>query len=257
MPDIYTLGPGVVYSDETSYTVPISLAQRVISTNADGTRTLEDWGEVNVACSLGITALPAPVGDDGIGAEGLIVENVGGLNGHCVSAWDTRCAEVVGQMSPGDTCLHGTHLDAAKRAKVFCKENLLAMLVGDDLMFSLDNEDDPTNGRNKTASLMAFGSAFQMSEEGIKFADSSGTAWWELFSGAHSMVGPVAFKDPVSIGAAGLPVVLAPTLAAAITTLAAPFAAMTTVPGSAITTLLEGLVTALGAGAASTLLRTA
>lgn len=239
MPDVYSLGPSVVYTDERGFTVPISSAQRIIDEDGASVRDLEDWGEVKVSCALGLTALAAPSDEDGTGPEGVIIENIGGLDGHCVAAWDVRCASVVGEMSPGDTCLHGTHLDASKRARVFCKENLLALLVGDDLAFVLDNGDESVDPpREKQVSLMAFGHGFQITEDGIKFAGKDGVTWWELFDGAHAIVGPVALGGATGAGA----LVLAGALATAFTTVASMCGADVGA-AAAFTALAEALAT--------------
>jgi hypothetical protein len=203
---------------------------------------------MKVSCALGVTSLPAPASDEG-GPEGVVIENIGGKNGVVVAAWDVRSSEVAGIMEPGDTCLHGTHRDDTKRAKVFCKENLLSLLVGDDLLFAMDNEDAPDKGRNKAVTLAAFGTAMQITPEGFKVADDSGSAWYELYNGSHSLAGPVTLG-----GAEGaMRAVKAEALAGAITTLATPFATGGPLPSThaEIAALLAGLVTALGAAAAS------
>lgn len=67
--------------------------------------TAPDYGLIPVISQLGLTAMPWPANDEG-SAEGLVAEDVPGMNGAIVGARDVRCADVVGKLGPGDVCLH-------------------------------------------------------------------------------------------------------------------------------------------------------
>lgn len=200
MPDIYRLGACTVYQDGASC-IPQASTQRPLDEGEDETE-VEDLGQVPVACALGVTALPAPPDDNGT-AEGVVLEGVGGLTGTCVAAWDVRCAGVVGQMSPGDTALHGTHTDATKRAVTFCKENSYAVVVGGggekQVILSLDRE-------NSLVMLSAFGGLIQWDDSELKIVAPGGKAMIVMTSaGLIQVLGNVFLGN--SSGAA-LPIAL-------------------------------------------------
>jgi len=85
-----------------------------------------------------------------------------------VGGRDPRSGDVVAQLGPGETCLHST--GAGFESRVFCKDQLLALVVGGDLAFLMDRQ-------NKKVQLAAFGHFFEMSaDQGICFAESGGAA---------------------------------------------------------------------------------
>jgi hypothetical protein len=207
--DLCSLGASTVVNDAGQYGLARASCQRIIEENVSDKEKGEDFGEMPIACALGITALPAPPSDDGTCAEGIIEPDVGGFPGVVVAAWDARTTDVAGQLSPGDTCLHGTHADATKRAKVFCKENLAAVIVGNDLALTLDRG-------AKAVTLAAFGHVLQVSENSILLAEKSGGNWIELKGGNNSIVGPTCIGGPGAVA-----VVQAAPLAVAFTAAAA------------------------------------
>lgn len=187
MADILSLGASKVYDAAGGYTIPQANIRRALS--PDDPTDVEDLGSLPIACALGVTALPAATDEDtGVGPEGVVIGNVGGLNGCCVAAWDTRCAEVAGQLTAGDTCLHGTHADSAKRARVFCKEDLAAIIVGNDLVFTLDRA-------NKAVTITGWGNVIQMTEDSVKLSqggiDGSPCAFIEIKGGTIYLAGNV------------------------------------------------------------------
>lgn len=98
-------------------------------------------GTIPMVQCLGVTSLPAPATDAGA-AEGVLEEEIGGLNGAVIGARDCRSAAVAVGLGPGGTALHSTGPDAAKRSQVRCIENLLALLIGNDSIISLDRGND-------------------------------------------------------------------------------------------------------------------
>lgn len=78
-----------------------------------------DYGPVMVASCLGISARHYPRTDEG-SAEGVILDDVPGLDAVVVGARDLRSAKIVGNLKPGDTVLHSTGPQQA--AQVQCKE---------------------------------------------------------------------------------------------------------------------------------------
>lgn len=141
-----------------------------------------DYGSAPVFSCLGVTSLPAPATPDGENAQGVCIE-VPGLDGVIVGARDTRTADVVAKLAPGETCLHST--GDGFDSRVFCKDGILAMVVGDDVVFSLDR-------KNQKVSLAAFGHAFQITPtDGLVATDETGKASIQLKNGLCILTGIV------------------------------------------------------------------
>lgn len=105
----------------------------------------EPFGDVPLMQCLGVASLPSPPDDTGY-AEGILIENVGGLPGIVVSAWDTRTFSIFGTLEAGDTVLHST--GPSKAAQVLCKERkrqVVAATVssdGEPIIVMLDGTND-------------------------------------------------------------------------------------------------------------------
>lgn len=113
-----------------------------------------DYGEAPLFCALGVSARPAPANENG-SAQGLSVDVPGG-DGAIAGARDTRTAAVYAELGPGETALHSTGENYDSR--VFCKDQMVATIVGDDLAWVLDR-------KNRKVTLAAFGLVFEYSEE--------------------------------------------------------------------------------------------
>lgn len=202
--DIYQLGPATVFTDEDGFTFPVAALKRQITEKDDGTPEFEDWGQVKVVNALGVTALTSASDADGTGPEGLVIGNVGGEDGVCVAAWDVRAAKELGaQMSPGDTCLHGTHPTdddgEDRRAKYFAKKNLAAIIVGNDTAFTIDrNAED--------ISITGFGMKIEMNKTNGIMLSGDGGAYIQIKGGVINIVGNVALgnTNPMTAGAVAI-----------------------------------------------------
>jgi hypothetical protein len=241
MPDIVSLGAAKTYDPETgTYTIPQATVRRVV--NPDDPTDVEDYGSLPITCALGVTAIPAAADEaTGACAEGVLIEGVGGTNGTIVAAHDTRCADVAGQMGPGDTCLHGTHPDKAKRVVFMAKEDLAAIIVGNDMVFTLDRG-------GEAITITAWGNTLQMTPDSVILSqggvEGSPMSWIELKGGAVSIVGAVNAG-----GTTALPLIQSAGLVAAIGALAA---AMTAVGAAPVTgTVLAGALATLGTATAA------
>jgi hypothetical protein len=123
----------------------------------------ETYGEVPLMQCLGVASLPGAPSPEGY-CEGVLVEDVGGLPGVIVGAWDTRTFSIFGNLEPGDTVLHST--GPAKSAQVLCKETkrqtVMATLGpdGKQMMVICD-------GKNGTLQLTAHGYMIQIDKDGI------------------------------------------------------------------------------------------
>jgi hypothetical protein len=146
-----------------------------------------DLGDAPIMCALGVTSLPWPSNDNGR-AQGIKLD-VPGTNGVVVGARDTRSAKVVAEMSAGESSLHSTGPDFDSR--FFAKDQLAAIVVGDDMAFSMDRKE-------KQITISAFGCHFELSEaNGIVLM--AGGAMLQLHAGVASLVGQVVLggRNPV------------------------------------------------------------
>jgi hypothetical protein len=135
--------------------------------------TREDMGEMPLMQALGLTALPAPPDEKGE-AELVAIEGVGGFTACAVGGRDTRCSDVAGKLKAGETCLHNTGGDAAKRSRVLLKEDCASIIVGNNLVLMLDR-------KNSKITITGFGHIFEMStEQGITMMTKGGKSCLHL-----------------------------------------------------------------------------
>lgn len=246
MPDIVSLGAAKTYDPETgAYTIPQATVRRVV--NPDDPTDVEDYGSLPITCALGVTAIPAAADETtGACAEGVLIEGVGGTNGTIVAAHDTRCADVAGQMSGGDTAVHSTGGDATKRSVAFCKENAYAVVIGGggekQVIFQLDRG-------GEAVTLSAWGNLIQITPDVVKLSqggvDGSPLAWIEIKGGAISLVGAVNTG-----GITALPLQQSAGLVAAIGVVAAAMTALGAAPVTG--TAMAGLLATMGTSVAAT-----
>jgi hypothetical protein len=202
--DIIWLGDASVDAETA-----LPVAQAVIPAG-DEEGDVENLGELDMFNGLGITALPAPKTDDGV-AEGVLLRNVGGSDGAIVGARDARSADVVAELGPGETCLHSTGPDYGSR--VFCKEDLVAIVVGDDTVVTIDRA-------AKQINIAGFGHVFEMSKEQGVVISESGGANLIMKGGVITLAGTVILGSqpagavPISVGFGGL--VVSPSVKASV-----------------------------------------
>ena len=165
--------------------LPLIRATVPLSAEA-GTTDVEEFGDVDSAMCLGVTALPYPADTTGH-AEGVIARNAGNTDGLLVGGRDSRCAAVVGKLKPGDSALHST--DPSASAQVQCKatRNVAAMTKDSDghtMLFTLD-------GKNDKIQIAAFGGIIQISKDQIVICEPSGKASIVMKDGCIALVGKV------------------------------------------------------------------
>jgi hypothetical protein len=97
----------------------------------------EDFGEINMAFALGFAAVPAPANDDG-NAQGFVLDDVPGQDGVCVGGFDPRTTKSYAELGPGETAMFATGKKFDSR--VFCKEQMVAIIVGDDAAIVVDRK---------------------------------------------------------------------------------------------------------------------
>lgn len=156
---------------------------------------VEFVGDLPTYSALGLTAMPAPASEKGY-CEGLVAAEVGGLTGVIVGMRDLRAAGVVAELAPGETCLHST--GDGYESRVFCKDKIVAIVIGDDTAFILDKT-------SKTATLNVGGAALQVSENGITMASPDGTGI-EITNGVIKVLGSQVYLGNSATGLEYLPV---------------------------------------------------
>ena len=131
----------------------------------------ESFGEVASFQALGVTALPAAPTSTG-SAEGIILRDVGNLNGAIVGARDGRCAGVVAAMQPGDTVLHSCDPNAKAQVRVHANKQIVMITEDSDaktMLLMLD-------GKNDKITITAFGGIIEMTPEGLNIVAPGGKA---------------------------------------------------------------------------------
>jgi hypothetical protein len=200
MSDIYTAGASRVVDQDGNNILPVVRTQLEVDPE---TNDAEDYGEIPLMPCLGITALPLAPDDDGR-AELACIEGCGGFTAVCVGGRDARTVDVVGQLQPGEVALHSLGSNATKRSRVFCKEDSLSMLVGNDTAFVLNR-----TAKAATLSMPEAGQLELSKANGFMVGDTSG-AGITLKDGKITLnAGQVSVPGGVHIGGSGaMPLVL-------------------------------------------------
>lgn len=152
-----------------------------LSSNGDA----PDYGATPLLQCLGVTTMPYPADENG-GAQGVMVD-VEGLDGVLVGARDTRTAAIVGNLKPGDCCVHSVGPEQAAQLQLK-EEKRQAVLVSKDtqgktMVIAMD-------GKNDKITIAGFGCAFEMSREnGIVLTDETGAAVLQLKGGQAILCG--------------------------------------------------------------------
>lgn len=146
-----------------------------------GDEDAPDYGKAPLVSALGVSARPAPATQAG-SAQG-VVASVDGFDGVCIGAHDPRASKTFGEIAPGETSLHAT--GEGFDARVLCKEQQVAIIVGDDMVFTIDR---------KTKQIVANckGGTFKISEsDGVFMTDATGKAGIQVKGGNVVITGNV------------------------------------------------------------------
>jgi hypothetical protein len=215
-------------ADQELDLVTLGAAQLNKQTNVATIQTLREFGQDGETeplgnapnlCALGVTALPLGPSKAGH-AEGIVLSPCGSYTSGIVGATDTRCADVIGELAPGEVALHSMGEDPTKRARVFCKENSLSLIIGNDTVFVMDRENEAVN-------LTVFGHTVEVSKEnGIMMAEKGG-AWIQLKDGKATISGSsTTASGALTMGdASAMPLAKYPPLATYLGAMQAMFAA--------------------------------
>jgi hypothetical protein len=152
----------------------------------------------------GVTSRPYHKTSEG-NVQGVVDTSLPGTNGAVTSMRDAReaAAKVVEELGEGETALHST--GPGFDARVFCTQQMVATMVGDDCAVVLDRE-------AKTYTISCFGAVVEVSEaNGISLVlDGAGI---QIKGGMVIITGQVILGGRTPIAAVHfgpLPVVCAP-----------------------------------------------
>lgn len=164
------------------------------------------FDDVRIYGQLGVTARPYHKTDEG-NVQGVVDTSLPGTNGAVTSMRDARAAaaKVVEELGEGETALHTT--GPGFDARVFCKEQMVAAIVGDDVALVIDR-------KNKQVTLTAFGHHFEVSEaNGIVMAEDGGASFQmkggvvcitgQIILGGRTPLAPVQMGPTPVAGATG------------------------------------------------------
>ncbi len=143
------------------------------SVSDDDDEQRPDYGELPFFGCPGVTSKPAPADKDGTAAE-YAVEKVPGSDGIVVGGRDVRTADVIEELGDGETCLHATGKGFGSR--VFCKDNLVAIVVGDDVVINIDR-------REQKIQIAAFEQMFEMNGKTKEINLTTGDAGLQIGHG--------------------------------------------------------------------------
>lgn len=140
----------------------------------DAPNDVEPLPDGEVFQGLGLASLPYPATDDGF-VEGVCVRGAGGRDVTWLGARDTRTGTIVGNLRPGDTCVHSTGPQQA--AQLQCKEKNRQVLMA------------TKDGNGKTMLCMLDGSSgkFQLVLSGMIVELDSGSKNITISNGQASI----------------------------------------------------------------------
>jgi hypothetical protein len=154
--DIVTLGAATLDPDTSA----LILQCKGAPVDEDG--TAPDYGKAPLFQCLGLTAMPWPANENGA-AQGIVATDIPGMEAALVGARDTRTADIVGTMRPGDTVMHSTDPEKAAQLQLKGDRRQAALLSRDSqgrtMMALLD-------GTNDKVQITALGAHFEITPEG-------------------------------------------------------------------------------------------
>jgi hypothetical protein len=206
--DIVTLGASELNSTTSVATVEIS---RQFGQDGES----EPIGNAPLIQCLGITALPAEPDENGH-AEGVALSPCGSYTSGVIGGTDTRCADIVGKLGPGETCVHNTGGTADTRSRLLLKENMASIILGKGKAIVI------CDAKNNAITITGFGRIFEMSDAngivlggkngkgGIRIDDDGNVTIWgtSVNLGGATTAGTTA--TAVMMGASGMVAVPAP-----------------------------------------------
>ncbi len=200
MTDIIDIGSSKLDEDTNVLLVQAKAAQM-----GDDEDDAPAYDDVPVYGQLGLQARPFHKTDEG-NAQGIVDTSLPGTSGAITAMRDARAAsaKVIEELGEGETVLHAT--GPGFDARVYCKDQMVAIIVGDDVAIVIDR-------KNKQVTSTAFGTHIEQSEaNGIAMAEDGGASF-QMKGGVVCITGQVILGGRTPIAAVHygpLPVVCAP-----------------------------------------------
>lgn len=143
-----------------------------------------------MACP-GVAHRPAPANEKGA-AQGIAAQ-VAGLDGVIIAGHDPRAAKIYGEIKDGETAVFTT--GDGYDARVLCKDQMVAVIVGDDYVFQIDR-------KKKQIVLNTPGGDIRISEKsGVSITDGDG-ATIQLYKGVNALSGQCILGGRKPVGTA-------------------------------------------------------
>lgn len=153
----------------------------------------EPAGELPMMCDLHSIAHPFPPDDDGK-AE-LLKANVAGRDGAIVGGWDTRLAEMAGELGPGDACDFAPHPNKAVRVLYKGGGRAWSVIVdgkdGSQAIITLAGKEG--------FQVNVHGHAMKIDKDGFAMCSANGQHGIEVTNSG------VSFRGSITAGLPGLP----------------------------------------------------
>lgn len=153
---------------------------RGVSLDGEDELDADDFGDVPFAMAIGLTARPREVDDPEDAPEIVIDDDAPGLDGVAVGGRDASTADVTAALGAGETCLHSTGKGFASR--VFCKDKLVAIVVGDGTGFQID-------AKKQIIQLFGFGMILEFNKKAKEIRLDSGGTGIQIGNGAVRIYG--------------------------------------------------------------------
>jgi hypothetical protein len=198
MSDIIDIGASKLDPDTN-----VLLVQAKASQMGDDENDAPSFDDTPTFGQLGVTARPYRKTDEG-NVQGVVDTSLPGSNGAVTSMRDARaaCAKIVEELGEGETALHST--GDGFDARVFCKDQMVAIIVGDDVAVVIDR-------KNKQITSTAFGTHIEQSQaNGIAMAEDGGASFQmkggvvcitgQIILGGRTPIAPVLFSLTPVVG---------------------------------------------------------
>jgi hypothetical protein len=145
---------------------------------------VEGFGEIGVYQALGFSSMPHEATDDG-NVEAVVLRNCGGRNAVCIGARDTRNADIVGKLGPGDAAMYATGPKGQAVAQVQVKSKKRQAVL-----YTLDTHGEGitvlVDGKNNKVQIAGMGATIEIDKGGdISMIGKSGNGILIQESGVH------------------------------------------------------------------------
>jgi hypothetical protein len=198
MTDILDIGSAV--RDPNTNEIKVQAKSAPIGNDADDAPGFDG---IPLVCALGVSAMPWPQTAEG-NAQCVVDPSLPGTNGWATCARDQRkaAAGVVEELGPGETALHST--GEGFDARVFCKNQLIALMVGDDTAIVIDRQEEQITisiagmhieASKKNGAVLTSGNATVQVKDSVATITAP-----QIVLGGRTPIGNVLYSTPAAPG---------------------------------------------------------